>query len=80
MPEGSKTAMNKRIVQWSFGAATAVALAASAAAQTGSNRPWLDRSLGADQRAELAVAQMTRDEKLQLVFGYFATDADYKNN
>ena len=23
---------------------------------------------------------MTRDEKLQLVFGYFATNADYKNN
>jgi beta-glucosidase len=58
----------------------ALAMAASAQAQSSSDRPWLNRSLSPDRRAELAVARMTRDEKLKLVFGYFATNADYKNN
>jgi beta-glucosidase len=44
-----------------------------------STRPWLNPALSANERASLAVAQMTNEEKLQLVFGYFATDADYKN-
>src|SRR4051812_46653178 len=72
--------MNKRMLALSMGAASALVLAAAAGAQGTSSRPWLDRSLSADRRAQLAVAQMTRDEKLQLVFGYFATNADYKNN
>jgi beta-glucosidase len=72
--------MKKRMLAFSFGAAGALVLAAAAGAQGTLSRPWLDRSLSADHRAELAVAQMTRDEKLQLVFGYFATNADYKNN
>jgi beta-glucosidase len=53
---------------------------ASAPAFAQQPQPWLNPALGADQRAELAAAQMTRDEKLTLVFGYFATDADYKSN
>jgi beta-glucosidase len=38
------------------------------------NWPWLNRSLAPDERASLAVGQMTQDEKLLLVFGYFASD------
>jgi beta-glucosidase len=43
-------------------------------------QPWLNPALTADERTSLAVGQMTRDEKLTLVFGYFATDfgSDYK--
>ncbi len=33
------------------------------------NRPWMDRALSPDRRADLAVAQMTLDEKLILVHG-----------
>jgi beta-glucosidase len=40
----------------------------------------MNRSLGPDERAALVVKQMTEDEKLSLVFGWFATDADWKNN
>jgi len=36
--------------------------------------PWMDAKLSPDKRAELAVAAMTNDEKLVLVFGYFGTD------
>src|SRR3954471_12591281 len=72
--------MNKRIVRWSVEAAMALVIAASASAQTSSDRPRRDRSLSPDQRAELVVPQMTRDGKLQLVLVYLATDADYKNN
>jgi len=39
-----------------------------------SQKPWLDRSLSADQRAQLAVKAMTQQEKLRWVFGYFGTD------
>ena len=59
-------------------AAAAAALAASAHAQIPANAPWMNRSLSPDQRAALVVGQMTQQEKLQLVFSYFATDADYK--
>ncbi|MBO9712252.1 glycoside hydrolase family 3 C-terminal domain-containing protein [Sphingomonas sp.] len=36
--------------------------------------PWLNPALPPEKRAELAVAAMTEDEKLSLVFGYFGTD------
>ena len=39
-----------------------------------SQKPWLDRSLDADQRARLAVQAMTQQEKLRWVFGYFGHD------
>jgi beta-glucosidase len=35
-----------------------------------SDQPWLDRSLSPEARARAAVAAMTRDEKLRLIFGY----------
>jgi beta-glucosidase len=33
------------------------------------SRPWDDKSLSADQRADLVIAQLTLDEKIQLVHG-----------
>jgi beta-glucosidase len=40
--------------------------------------PWLNPALDPDRRAELAVAQMTREEKQGLVFAWFGTDAPWK--
>jgi len=37
-------------------------------------RPWMNAALSPDARTALVLAQMTRDEKLTLVFGLFATD------
>lgn len=51
---------------------------AAIAAPTKSPRPWMNAKLSPDRRAELAVKAMTRDEKLKLVFGYLANDADWK--
>jgi beta-glucosidase len=50
------------------------AMLAPAGAQTAPAHAWADAGKSADQRADLLVAQMTRDEKLQMVFGYFGTD------
>ena len=47
---------------------------APAAAAPAKPRPWANKSLDPDRRAALVLKQMTRDEKLKLVFGYFATD------
>ncbi|MGH8289375.1 MAG: glycoside hydrolase family 3 C-terminal domain-containing protein [Steroidobacteraceae bacterium] len=49
--------------------------ARAAAADAGALRPWLDPSLSPDTRAELALKAMTRQEKLSLVFGYFASES-----
>jgi len=43
------------------------------------NTPWMNPTLNADARARLLVGAMTQDEKLTLVFGYFSTDAPWKN-
>jgi beta-glucosidase len=60
--------------------AIAIVLACASAAQAQiADRPWLDPALNAQKRAELAVKAMTEDEKLSLVFGYFSTDAPWKN-
>jgi len=37
-------------------------------------KPWLDASLSADQRAKLAVQAMTQEEKLSWVFAWFGND------
>src|SRR5256885_1211234 len=60
--------------------ATGLSLSAASAPAATPARPWMNRSLGPDERAALVVQQMTKDEKLGLVFGWFATDADWKNN
>ena len=35
---------------------------------------WSNTTLTADQRSELVLAQMTQEEKLKIVFGYFGSD------
>lgn len=47
---------------------------------TETTKPWTNTSLTADERASLLVKEMTLDEKLVLVFGYFGTDAAWQNN
>ena len=51
-------------------AATAHAQATPAVAA----KPWMNTKLSPDQRADLVVAQMTQDEKLTLVFGFFGSN------
>ncbi len=63
-----------------FACAAAGSLCAASAPAAEPLRPWMNQSLSADERATLVVKQLTEDEKLGLVFGYFATDADWKNN
>lgn len=42
------------------------------------SKPWMDKTRGTDERVRLVLKEMTRDEKLKLVFGYFGTDAPWK--
>jgi beta-glucosidase len=51
--------------------AIALALAAMTAQAA---EPWMDKSLSADQRAELALKAMTQQEKLKYVLGHFGSD------
>ncbi|MET0320123.1 MAG: glycoside hydrolase family 3 C-terminal domain-containing protein [Duganella sp.] len=51
-----------------------VAPRAPAAEPPPASSPWLDRSLDADQRAQLALAAMTQDEKLAWVLAHFGSD------
>jgi beta-glucosidase len=41
-------------------------------------QPWMNKQLGAAQRADLVVKEMTLDEKLKLVIGYFGVDNEAK--
>ena len=58
--------------------AIGLAMAGAAVAAAPADQPWMDPQLTADARADLVLHQMTPDEKLVLVFGYFATDAPWK--
>lgn len=40
---------------------------------------WMNKKLSPAERADLVVKEMTIDEKLTLVMGYFGTDAPWKN-
>jgi beta-glucosidase len=40
--------------------------------------PWMNAQLGADERAGLVLREMTLDEKLALVYGYFGNDDENK--
>ncbi|RYD20120.1 MAG: glycosyl hydrolase, partial [Lysobacteraceae bacterium] len=51
--------------------------AAAARTEAPKARPWMNTALSADARVELLLQAMTLDEKLQLTFGYFATNADW---
>jgi beta-glucosidase len=48
-------------------------------ASTEAPRAWMNKKLTPEERTELALKEMTMDEKLKLVFGYFGTDAPWKN-
>ena len=41
--------------------------------------PWMNKSLSASERTELVLKEMTFDEKLSLMMGYFGTDSPWKN-
>ena len=58
--------------------AIGLALAGAAVAAAPADQPWMDPALSPDARADLVLHEMTPDEKLTLVFGYFATDAPWK--
>lgn len=46
----------------------------AAADQAAPGRPWMNAKLSPEARVALLLPQMTQDEKLVLVFGYFGTD------
>ncbi len=54
--------------------ATTPGLARPSAPAPAAGQPWMDASLAARRRVALLLPQMTRDEKQQLVQGFFATD------
>ncbi|MGO9242875.1 MAG: beta-glucosidase family protein [Bryobacteraceae bacterium] len=50
-------------------AALALPLAAQPAPKTPAKLPWMNKALSPDERAAMVIAQMTLDEKIQLVHG-----------
>ena len=71
----SRTEERGKLVSKSIVLASAVASLLCTAAQAAQpnpspDRPWLDRTLSPEARAHAAVAAMTADEKLRLIFGY----------
>jgi beta-glucosidase len=70
--------MIKRLRRCAMTAAIAIAVAAPMSVHAAPARPWMNSKLSADERAQLAVKAMTRDEKLRIVFGYFGTDFEPK--
>ncbi|MDB5669409.1 MAG: glycosyl hydrolase [Alphaproteobacteria bacterium] len=57
-----------------------VALAAAGPAPADAvSRPWMDVSLSPDARASAVLKEMSRDEKLVLVFGYFSSTDKGRN-
>jgi len=67
-----------RRAKWQAFAAGLAAVIPFLATADDNDKPWMNTALDADQRAELVVAQMTREERQTLVFGYFGTDAPWK--
>lgn len=43
------------------------------------SKPWMNTKLNAHERTQLVLKEMTTDEKLGLLMGYFGTDAPWKN-
>jgi beta-glucosidase len=69
-----------RIILVGFAILSVLMCASSGAAeQSPSDRPWMNPDLDADSRTRLLLGAMTQDEKLTLVFGYFSSDAPWKN-
>lgn len=64
----------------SAGTARAAESAAPATTTTAPTaRPWMDRTLSADARADLLLREMTVEEKKLLVFGYFGSPFKERN-
>ena len=61
-------------MQFRVGLVTACAVLAIASPAGAQDRPWLNPALSPDERAALAVQQMTLHEKLLFTFGYFGSD------
>ena len=64
--------MNRTLACFVFCSVVLVAVPRAAEGQarpSTANEPWMNRSLDADQRADLLVAAMTQDEKIRLVHG-----------
>ena len=58
----------------------AVALAyACAIPAIAADQPWMNTTQTPDQRADALVAAMTLPEKIQTVYGFFSTDAEWKH-
>jgi len=77
------THIRGRLAQLAASTALAGALAflpLASHAQDTVSRPWMDTRLDASARADLVLKEMTQAEKLQLVFGYFATNAPWQAN
>ncbi len=53
---------------------------ASEKAPATESKPWMNKALNAEQRTDLILKEMTLDEKLNLVYGHFATDAPQLNS
>ncbi len=56
----------------------AVAMCCGSALAASDAKPWMNTQLGAAERADLVIKEMTMDEKLKLVFGYFGMDQEAK--
>src|ERR1035438_5291047 len=61
--------LNMRLYRFAFVLVLAALLLAQPAKPPKVQGPWLDKTLPPDQRADLLIAQMTLDEKIQLVHG-----------
>src|SRR5258707_6975564 len=69
------TSRHRGLMRLLLAAAFAVSLPAAAAGQTVIATSWTDKTLAPDARAELLLAQMTTDEQLVLVKGYYGSAA-----
>ena len=58
---------------------TALAVEAPKKAVAEAPKAWMNKKLTPEQRTDLVLKEMTMDEKLKLVFGYFGHDAPWKN-
>ena len=54
-------------------------LSGAGSANASDSQPWLNAKLDPTTRADLVVKEMTQGEKLQLVFGYFSTNAPWQS-
>jgi beta-glucosidase len=73
------TIRRRALAASSVALALCLAAAPAIAQQALTAHPWSNARLNPDTRARLVLAEMTEDEKLTLVFGYFGTDFPSKD-